>query len=191
MKKLFISLIITIIILSGCTSKSAPDLLDENIETFEVTKATQETVLDTHKPDNNEIPEETQSTETKKIKLEDMFAKIDFYLVSGFYSRNVVQEEVEFTEMFALDKTNFVRIAQNELEQEVFAYNYVSDDFTYIYYFDGEMMNKTVFNISTGAILQDEDGYAELLKADAEEIKIYFYELLEISGLSAEELKQQ
>ncbi|MCK5129388.1 MAG: hypothetical protein KAQ68_06035 [Clostridiales bacterium] len=185
MKRLSIFLIIIVLALSGCAVDSAPELAAEDIKTFDVIKETQEATQPTEKPQATE-----ESVESEGVTIEEKLAKIDFYLISGFFSRNVVQEEVEYTEMFALDKTSFVRIAQNDVEQEVYAYNYISDDFTYIYYFDGEMTSKTVFNIATGAILQDPDGYTELLTIDAEELKVYFFSLLDASGIIVEELKQ-
>jgi hypothetical protein len=96
---------------------------------------------------------------------------------------------MQFMEMFSFDKANFIRIAENDVEREVFAYNYTSDDFTYIYYFDGELVSKTVFNVSTGAILEDEDGFTEYLTTDAEELKIYFNTLLDSSGITLDELE--
>lgn len=178
------------IIFSGCADNNTPDLLDEPIETFEVTQAitepTETTVTETD--ESVQATDEQQPSEEQILLLDDKFAIIEFFMVSGFYSRNVTQDGLEFTEMFSLDKNNFVRIAENELEQEVFAYNYFSDDFTYIYYFDGDLMSKTIFNVNTGAILQDEEGYTESLKIDAEEIKIYFYALIESAGLTVEDL---
>lgn len=129
-----------------------------------------------------------QQTSSANATLDEKFAKIDFYLVAGVYSREVLQDEIEITEMFTLDKTNFVRVASGEFEQEVFAYNYVSDNFTYLYYFDGEMVSKTVFNVDTGAILQDINGYSEYLKVDAEELKLYFEELIRTAGIEISEI---
>ena len=130
----------------------------------------------------------TQQTSVDQTTLDEKFAKIDFYLVSGVYSRKVLQEDVEITEMFTLDKTNFVRVASGEFEQEVYAYNYVSDNFTYLYLFDGELVSKTVFNVDTGAILQDINGYSEYLKADADELKSYFTELIRAAGIEISEI---
>lgn len=178
MKKIIIFLI-AIFLLTGCTRSDAPQLLDEPIVTFDVTEVTS-------------IPEENDklpSTQKANQSIEDRFALIDFCVVSGNYSRNVMHDDVEFTEMFVGYKNNFVRVATNDMEQEVFAYNYTTDDFTYLYYFDGELMSKTVFNIETGAVLQDPEGYAELLLTQAEEIKIYFNDLLKASGLTLNDLQ--
>ena len=109
-------------------------------------------------------------------------------VVSGVYSRKVLEDDTNITEMFTLDKTNFIRVATNDFEQEVYAYNYISDNFTYMYYFDGELVSKTIFNVDTGAILQDADGYSEFLKVVAEEQKIYFYELINVAGITIDEI---
>ena len=69
------------------------------------------------------------------------------------------------------------------MEQEVFAYNYQTDDFTYLYYFDGDLMTKTRFNVATGDVIEDEAGYADLLKTDADDLKVYFTSLLGESGI--------
>ncbi|MBN2853727.1 MAG: hypothetical protein JXQ23_13405 [Clostridia bacterium] len=127
--------------------------------------------------------------ETSVQTLDDKFAQIDFYLVSGIYSRNVLQDNVQVMELFALDKTSFVRTFSNDYEQEVFAYNYISDDFTYLYYFEGDMISKTAFNITTGMTLQDNDGYRELLTQDADELKAYFIDLIDTAGIKTEEIK--
>jgi hypothetical protein len=177
--KLVIFSLIILLIFSGCATNSAPDLTDEPIEQFKVIKSTD---------NQDEIIEEQSNQPTQDLPLEEKFSTIDFYLVSGIYSRKVLQGEIEYTEMFSLDKNSFIRIASNELEQEVFAYNYVSDDFTYLYYFDNEMLSKTIFNIDTGAVLQDSAGYAELLTKEAEELKIYFYDLMGASGLNPTDL---
>jgi hypothetical protein len=186
LKKPIIFLILTILIFSGCELISAPDLEQENIETFEVQKATS---APSDSPDSKEETGNSQETTAQEnISLENKFAKIEFFMVAGFYSRKAIQEDIEYTEMFSLDKNNFIRVAENDFEQEVYAYNYISDDFTYLYYFDGELISKTVFNIDTGAILQDEEGFTELLKIDAEELKIYFGELIKSAELSIDDL---
>ena len=163
--------------LTGCATPKAPNLLDEQIATFEVSEAANQSQNDSS--NNLEVPQTVQ----------DKFASINFYMVSGNYCRNVTQDGVEYSEMFIGYKNNFIRIAINEMEQEVFAYNYISDDFTYLYYFDGELLSKTIFNVGTGAIIQDPEDYAELLTTEAEEIKIYFNDLLTTSGLNVNDLK--
>lgn len=193
MKKILIFLILIILVFTGCTNNSIPDLMEENIKTFEVNK------IETSQKEDSSDMTEKEPQETKAVDeeitpeddtaKEDKFARIEFYMVSGYYCRNVKQDDLEFVEMFSLDKDNFIRIAENDNEQEVFAYNYVSDDFTYIYYFDGQLISKTVFNVETGAVLQDSDGYTELLTIDAQEIKIYFYDLIEIAELKIDDLK--
>lgn len=187
MKKILVIMIIFILLTAGC-EYNAPVLIDEPIETFEVARATIEpTINETPAPEKS--TEEDDVIDTDGATLDEKLAKIEFFMVSGYFCRNVLEEDTTITEMFSFDKNSFVRIATSELEREVYAYNYLSDDFTYIYYFDGDLVSKTVFNIDTGAILEDSDGYAELLKADADELKKYFYELMDISGFSLDELR--
>ncbi len=185
MKKTFILLLIVLFVLSGCSNNSAPSLDNENISPVEALEAA------TEEPNINESYQiETQESETMPdvSSLKEKMALIGFEEVSGYYTRNAIEEDVEYMEMFSFEKNTFVRISTNDLEREVFAYNYQSDDFTYIYYFDGELAAKTKINVDTGAVLEDSDGYAELLSASADELKIYFSDLLEAAGLSPDEL---
>jgi len=161
---------------TGCSKNDIKDIDDEVIETFEVIKS-------------DEGSNGNEEDASSNVELDEKFAEIDFYLVSDVYSRNVMQEDVEVLEMFAQDRSNFVRVVSNDLDQEVYAYNYESGDFTYLYYFDSELLSKTVINVETGAIIQDDDNYATILKEDADELKDYFYSLIEISNISVAELK--
>lgn len=187
MNNLKITIILSIaltFIFTGCSNNTTLPLDKEAINTFEISKATQITTST-----NSVTPSPSESSAAVlQTTLEKKFASIDFFTVAGVYSRNVVQDNKEITEMFSINKTNFVRIASNEFEQEVYAYNYISDNFTYLYYFDGEMVSKTVFNIDTGAILQDIDGYSELLKIDADDLKTYFYDLINAASITIDEI---
>jgi len=180
--KITIILILSLtFIFTGCSKNNTLPLDKEAINTFEVSKATQ--------APNSTTPSPSEVTSAPlQTSLDKKFASIDFFKVAGIYSRNVIQDDKEITEMFAIDKTNFVRVASSDFEQEVYAYNYISDNFTYLYYFDGEMVSKTVFNIDTGAILQDIDGYSELLKIDAEDLKAYFYDLINAANITIDEI---
>lgn len=181
MKKILLLLIIVCtLIFTACTNDKIEDIDDERIPKFDI-----------HKSDEVDETDETGEADKEpqvNILLNDKFAEIDFYLVSGVYSRNVLQDEVKMLEMFALDKDSFVRIASSDMEQEVYAYNYTSDDFIYMYYFDGELLSKTVINVSTGAVLQDEEGYAELLVSDADDLKAYFIQLIYLGNISLPDL---
>ena len=181
MKKIYILLIALLTLsVAGCESISVPDLEQENISPADVQKATS--------VPTEEISRQVQS-ETQEISLADKMSAIGFEEVSGYYTRRALEDETEYVEMFSFDKDTFVRIATSDVEREVFAYNYVSDDFTYIYYFDGDMAAKTVINIGTGAVLEDEQGYAELLTESADELKLYFNDLMEAAGLVPGELQ--
>jgi hypothetical protein len=148
--KRFILLLIAIFLLTGCSKPNIQDLENEPIVTFNVIEETSQA---TNEPSQNNGSSNNNVTGTETIQ--EKFTSIDFYLVSGNYCRKVTQDDTEFTEMIVGYRDNFVRVATNEIEQEVFAYNYISDDFTYLYYFYGELISKTDFNIGTGAIIQD------------------------------------
>ena len=160
------------VILTGCSDSGVRDLDDEAIETFEVIKAD---------GDNSSI-------KTYDTGVGEKLASIGFYAVSGVFSRNVTQEDAEVLEMFTADQNSFLRILENDLEREVYAYNYASDEFTYLYYFDGERVAKTVINVSTGNVVEDDSDYAPLLTEDAAALKAYFYELIGSAGVTLDEL---
>ena len=175
---LAIAIIFIMAICAGCIGEEIKDINDEVIETFEVIKS--------EEMDDSSV---SDTSETNAVMMDEKFVLIDFYLVAGVYSRNVAQEDVEILEMFAQDRNNFLRVAEDDLEQEVYAYNYVSDDFTYLYYFDGELVSKTVINVETGAVIKDDAGYASLLSEDAKQLKDYFYELIDLAGITLAELE--
>jgi len=171
---LLIALVLTLL-MAGCTTPSAVDLTEEAIATFPVI-------------DEASLADATDSSVAVDPSLSDKFEAIGFLPIAGQYSRNVTQDDITYTEMFSLGKENFIRIAASDMEQEVFAYNYHTDDFTYLYYFDGDLMTKTKFNVSTGDIIEDESGYAELLRTDADDLKQYFNGLLDESGIQLVDL---
>lgn len=115
-------------------------------------------------------------------------ASLSFTPVSGQYVRKSIQGDIEYMEMFALDKTSFVRAALSEGEEEVFVYDYQNDRFTYLYLFENEVLSKVVYDMAAQSVLEDEDDLAGLLIGDAEALKEYFYKLLETAGIKVEEL---
>ncbi|MBN2878644.1 MAG: hypothetical protein JXN65_03345 [Clostridia bacterium] len=159
-------------VLSGCSNSGVRSLDDEAIETFEVIKA-----------DGDD-----SSAKTYSAGVGEKLTTVGFYAVSGVFSRNVMQEDAEVMEMFAADQNSFLRIFENDLEREVYAYNYVSDEFTYLYYFDGERVAKTVINVSTGNVVEDDSDYAPLLTEDAAALKAYFYEIIGSADITVSEL---
>ncbi|MEX1308496.1 MAG: hypothetical protein AB1Z19_08210 [Eubacteriales bacterium] len=169
-----ILVLMVVLLIAGCASTSSVELTDEVIATFPVY-------------DEAELASASNSP-TSTSDLAEKFETIGFVMVSGQYTRNVTEDDITLTEMFALDKTNFIRIAFDDMEQEVFAYNYTTDDFTYLYYFDGELMTKTKIHVDTGAVLEDEAGYADLLTTDAEALKVYFNALIDDAGLTISDL---
>lgn len=122
------------------------------------------------------------------LSLDERMAAISFTPVSGQYVRRSMQGDIAYTEMFAPDKSSFVRAALDGTEEEVFAYNYQLDRFTYMYFFEGEMLSKTVYDMGTGTVLADEDDLAELLTGSAQDLKDYFHSLLTQAGIGVAEL---
>ncbi len=74
------------------------------------------------------------------------------------------------------------------MEEEVFAYNYVKDEFTYLYYFAGEQVSKVVYDVGGDAVVEDESGLAGVLKEDAAALKVYFETLIGEAGITVQEL---
>ncbi len=183
---LIFSIVFVLTTLTGCFGNDINDINDEIIETFEVIKSEEEN--NGSSPIIDEILGNNNENSTVDTALNDKFASIDFYQIAGIYTRNVQQDDIEVMEMFAQDKNSFLRIASNDLEKEVYAYNYVMDEFTYLYYFDSELISKTVINVTTGKIERDDAGYASLIADDATALKDYFYELINTAGIILDEL---
>ena len=145
-----------------------------------------------HEADASRGPQEStaviNSEESANDSFEEKLNSIGFSLVSNEFVRNVIQDDTEIMEMLALEKNSFIRTTINGFEQEAYAYNYISDDFIYLYYVEDELMAKTVYNIQTGEVLQDDAGYSALLATEAEALKQYFYDLLEEALLTIDEL---
>ncbi|MBT3319687.1 MAG: hypothetical protein HN948_05980 [Clostridia bacterium] len=160
MRKLFI-IVVCICMLGGCSSVGVQGTQVEN------------------------MPEqETQPENALTQKLDTL----SFETVSDYYSRNVVQDGVEITEMFVIEEKRFVRIALGDDEEEVFAYNYASDEFTYLYFLADELVVKVVYNIGDDKVIEDEDDFIDLVKIEAIELKEYFTSLIETADISVEEL---
>jgi len=175
--------LITLIILLGiffaaCVAPSAPPLAQEVSATPLAVEPVQAEATQTP----------TEQSDPQPQDLSENFAKAEFSMVAGQYTRLIETDEATTTELFALEKQSFVQIVTNDVNQEVFAYNYFSDDFTYLYYFDGDLAAKTKINLETGAVLQDDGGYADLLLPDAENLKLYFYDILEQTNLTVQDL---
>lgn len=133
-------------------------------------------------------PSPSPSSDSTAPSLEERMASLSFTPVSGQYVRKSIQGDIEYMEMFALDKTSFVRAALSEGEEEVFVYDYQNDRFTYLYLFENEVLSKVVYDMAAQSVLEDEDDLARLLIGDAEALKEYFYKLLETAGIEVEEL---
>ena len=172
--KRLIIVLLTGLLLSGCGGAPVAELTDEAIATFPVI-------------DESELSSDSGGI-VEDISLTERFETAGFMQVAGQYTRNVTEDDITLTEMFVMEKYNFLRIANNDMEQEVFAYNYMTDIFTYLYYFDGELMTKTRLVVDTGEVLEDDAGYAELLASDAEALKQYFNVLLAESDIQISDL---
>lgn len=180
MKKNYIFILVIVIVVFvfvGCKDNSALNT-DE-----EIAESINEVIND-----NADSSEDGNSFLFDDSKIDSKFESIDFYMVSGTYSRNVIQEDVEVLEMFAVENNSFVRVFTDDLEREVYAYNYINDNFTYLYYLDGELVSKTVINVDTGNIVKDEEGYADMLIEDALELKDYFYDLMDMAQLTVDDI---
>lgn len=181
---LVLSILLIASIASGCSVNTLPSLSEEGVSPIVAQEATKEPLIEKAQEELEPIENAVDTTPS----LKEAMLKIDFEEVAGYYTRTAIEDESEYVEMFVFEKNTFARIATNDLEREVFAYNYLADDFTYIYYFDGEMTAKTEMNIGTGIVYLDESGYAELLTLSAEELKTYFSDLMEAAGISPVDL---
>ena len=127
---------------------------------------------------------------TKENTLAEKLESLSFEPVSDYYLRNVKQEDIDITEMFVTGENSFVRITMSDDEEEVFSYNYISDEFCYLYYFSDEQVAKVIYNIGKDKVIEDKYGFVDLIKTDAAELKEYFNSLIETAGISIEELRR-
>jgi hypothetical protein len=120
--------------------------------------------------------------------LENKMASISFNLISNYYVRESMEDGIPYIEIFELDRNDFTRIVLGDIEKEAFSYNYVTDEFTYLYYFSQELISKVVFVVSTNQIIEDADGLAQHLVIDAELLKTYFSTLIQRAGIDINQL---
>lgn len=161
MKKLFIIIIICISMLGGCSGVQVQGTGSESTSA------------------QGTPPEST---------LAQKFESISFESVSDYFSRNVVQDGADITEMFVIEDNRFVRIAMSDDEEEVFVYDYAGDEFSYLHFFSGELVTKVVYNVGDDKVIEDENDFIDLVKTEAIELKKYFEALIEIADISVEEL---
>ena len=112
MKKIIVLLLFGLLLFTGCANNSAPSLDSENISPVEAQKAASKAAKQTE-PTQTE-PQESEKISDNSSVLEKM-ALIGFTEVSGYYTRNVLEEETEYVEMFSFDKNTFVRMTTNDL----------------------------------------------------------------------------
>jgi len=179
--KLFITAVVTLLlvgVLAGCSVKQPVNIEDDISTSFDIDKA-----------DALSDAQADASVQSPALSIEDKFNAISFYPVSNHYCKSVIVNDVEYTEMFLQEKNTFVRASkENEMDQEIFSYDYVTTDFTYLYYFENELLLQVIVNLETGALLEGDQELAELLTPEAKEIQSYFNELLSLSGLTLEDL---
>lgn len=172
MKKLFFLLLCVLVLLTGCSTQIAGSSSDQ--------------VPD--EKNEGEVNTELSAEEKSELSINDKFELISFTLKDGYYTRTVIQEGSEFVEMFIPEKDSFVRIMNEEDEQEVYSYNYKTTEFTYVYYIADEKVIKVAYNIDKDEVVEDEDDFIDLLKTDAVELKRYFESLIEEVGIELDEL---
>lgn len=127
-------------------------------------------------------------TSTNSDDIAERLNDVSFTVVDGYYTRIVQQDEDKYVELFIPEKDSFVRILSNDIEQEVYSYNYMTTEFTYIYYMGEEKVIKVVYDIDDDEVIEDDDSFSDLLKEDALELKIYFESLIQQADIKIEEL---
>ena len=123
-------------------------------------------------------------TETVKEKLEGA----SFLYEDNYYVRNVVQDEGTYREVLDTEANNFMRILNVDSDKEVFDYNYITDTFSYLYYFEDELIMRVVYDYVMGEVLLDEAEQYDNLITDINTLKLYFEDLLEENELEVDEL---
>lgn len=166
--------------LTGC-SNSGILTIEEDIADIEQAAAEKksETVKDEDLEEDIEEAESKADMTQDNTTLDDKMNTITFVRVSNYFMRESMQDDTPYKEIFAVEKDSFIRIGMSDSEEEVFSYNYKTDEFTYLYYFADELISKVVYRVNDDIVIEDEDQLADLLKTDAQLLKDYFYELIE------------
>jgi len=161
MKKTILFFILILLLASGCTSKVKPVSAEENVELSHM---------------NNDS------------SLENRLVNISFYPKDDYYVRNISQNDREMIEVIAVQENSFMRIIDTEADKEVFSYNYIKDEFTYLYYFAEEITIKVVYDMTNQNVLDDEDEFFDLIKPEAIAFKDYFNLTFENANIAVDEL---
>ena len=129
-------------------------------------------VVDRNDGDDNCNEEVTESV-TEKLE------SASFLYEDNYYVRNVVQDEGTYREVLDTEANNFMRILNVDSDKEVFDYNYITDTFSYLYYFEDELIMRVVYDYVMGEVLLDEAEQYDNLITDINTLKLYFEDLLE------------
>ena len=207
MKKVLL-MIIVVALLTGCSANKMQDLGQEIAEieaqaekeqvaqaqavkesAAHVDQSQQATVQEqTGETGDSENEQADSSTQADEASLEEKLMTISFAKVSDYYIRDCVQDDTPYQEMFAVETDCFIRIGTGVSEEEVFSYNYKTTEFTYLYYFENELISKVVYNIGADKVFEDDDNLADLLKTDAQLLKDYFEDLIEEADIEVAQL---
>ena len=122
------------------------------------------------------------------LSLEEKLEEASFVLNDDYYIREVTQDQTIYEEILNLEEDKFVRITEDGSDKEVFSYNYETDKFNYLYYFDGELINTFVYSYKDEVAEVDEGDLFEALEKEISALKGYFEDLLNSEDILVKEL---
>ncbi|MFA7688726.1 MAG: hypothetical protein WCX96_01380 [Bacilli bacterium] len=122
--------------------------------------------------------------DTTREKLEG----ISFVLKDDYYIRKVIQDETTYEEIVHPIDNEFIRMTNIEGEKEVYSYNYEKDTFTYLYYFEDELIMKLIYGYESNKVIEDKNNLYEDLEEDIAALRTYFEDLLEENKIEKDEL---
>ena len=122
------------------------------------------------------------------LSLEEKLEEASFVLNDDYYIREVTQDQMIYEEILNLEEDKFVRITEDGSDKEVFSYNYETDKFNYLYYFDGELINTFVYSYKDEVAEVDEGDLFEALEKEISALKGYFEDLLNSEDILVKEL---
>lgn len=197
-----ILMILAVFMLSGCAANNIQDLEQEivAIEQQELVESAQQEVqqdgfsaqtqdaAQTDTDTDDQTANEDSESGSSDLELDDKLGSISFAKVQGYYVRECVQDDIPYKELFSMDTDSFIRIGSGNEEDEIFSYNYQTDEFTYLYYFAGELISKVVYGVAADKVVEDDDDLADLLKTDAQLLKEYFEDLIDEANIDIEQL---
>ena len=120
--------------------------------------------------------------------LEEKLSEASFVKSGDKYVRDVIQDEITYGETLSTADNIFMRMTNNDGEIEAYSYNYEDDTFTYLYYFDEELILSSTYDYDSEEIISDEGNVHDSLVNDIEDLKNYFNSILEEYDIEIEEL---